>query len=352
MVAVFALVGCGSGNVEAADAGTDAFVVLRPDGARPPTISIQPPTVDFGDIVSGTTSAAVDLTIVNYGGAVARAPVLTIAGTGASAFSVVPTTCGDLAVGAACTARVVFAPTTEGPFSAMLTATSGPAAAMAGLTGHGIAAEPGFDVSPTPADFGQGAFGVSTPRTFTVRSHASIAIGPFTSSIGGLDATQFRIVDDRCAGTMLAPGAACEIDVGYAPTSPGDHAASLAVSATVGGAASASLVGRCCAAALLRLVPVTRDFGFVAIPGSSTPVTLTVDNVGGVPAVIDSVATHGADASEFVVTTDGCTGTLAAGATCTVEVTFTPTTAGTKSATLDVGAGALMTSSTLTGTAA
>jgi hypothetical protein len=61
----------------------------------------------------------------------------------------------------------------------------------------------------------------------------------------------------------------------------------------------------------------------------------------------------GANAGEFGITADTCNGqTLAASATCTVSVRFTPTSAGVKAASLGIsGTPGGSTSSALTGTA-
>jgi hypothetical protein len=67
---------------------------------------------------------------------------------------------------------------------------------------------------------------------------------------------------------------------------------------------------------------------------TSVPVTIAAAAAG---PPITSVAVTGADAAEFPIEQDGCTGvTLAAGDTCQVWVDFAPTTAGVGDATLEV----------------
>ncbi len=51
---------------------------------------------------------------------------------------------------------------------------------------------------------------------------------------------------------------------------------------------------------------------------------------------ISGVTIGGADASSYAIASNTCTGTLAAGATCTVGVTFTPTKKAYLNATLDI----------------
>jgi hypothetical protein len=77
-------------------------------------------------------------------------------------------------------------------------------------------------------------------------------------------------------------------------------------------------------------------FGNVNVGGSAST-TYTVTNSGNGPLVLGAgaVTFSGAGASQWSLTTDGCSGqTVAAGASCTVVAAFAPTTTGAKSATL------------------
>ncbi|AWI27107.1 choice-of-anchor D domain-containing protein [Flavobacterium pallidum] len=74
------------------------------------------------------------------------------------------------------------------------------------------------------------------------------------------------------------------------------------------------------------------DFGTVNVMISSTK-TYTIQNIGTLPLTIGTFTIGGANASEFVLLTSPAT-TLAAGATTTFSVKFTPTAAGVRNATL------------------
>ncbi|HEX5425285.1 MAG TPA: FG-GAP-like repeat-containing protein, partial [Candidatus Acidoferrales bacterium] len=73
------------------------------------------------------------------------------------------------------------------------------------------------------------------------------------------------------------------------------------------------------------------DFGSQVIGSASTPLPITISNVGGTPLDISKVSAGG-DFTE----TDTCVGTLAIGANCTVNVTFTPTQTASSAGTLDI----------------
>jgi hypothetical protein len=79
----------------------------------------------------------------------------------------------------------------------------------------------------------------------------------------------------------------------------------------------------------------TTDVGLHAPDAPTQPVTVT--NTGSASLTVSDVAISGTNAGDFGVTSNDCTAngvTLASGASCTVNVGFSPTSAGTKSASL------------------
>jgi hypothetical protein len=80
--------------------------------------------------------------------------------------------------------------------------------------------------------------------------------------------------------------------------------------------------------------PTSLTFGAQAIGTTSPPQSITVTNTGNASLFINSAATRGANPLDFTQVSDGCSGlTLAAGASCTVSITFSPTASGARSAT-------------------
>ena len=96
-------------------------------------------------------------------------------------------------------------------------------------------------------------------------------------------------------------------------------------------------------------------FGSVAI-GTVAPSTgtITVNNGGGSPTGTLSTVINGAGAPSYSLLSNGCTGTLAAGASCSIQVRFTPASAGSQTATLTVSdtGGSATVASNLSGTGA
>jgi hypothetical protein len=94
------------------------------------------------------------------------------------------------------------------------------------------------------------------------------------------------------------------------------------------------------AVASAALTATDLDFGGQRIGFSSTPRVLTVTNTGGAALVIGIDSEAGSNPGEFVIT-DNCAGqTIAASATCTLTVVFTPMATGSRSATLTINSNA------------
>ncbi len=88
----------------------------------------------------------------------------------------------------------------------------------------------------------------------------------------------------------------------------------------------------------ISVVPTSMDFGNVMI-GSPATQTFTMTNTGNADLIINSIAFTGGDISKFAVAPDTCFSLAPAipvGGSCQVTVTFAPTIAGTKAATLQI----------------
>ena len=87
----------------------------------------------------------------------------------------------------------------------------------------------------------------------------------------------------------------------------------------------------------ISVSPVSFNFGNVNVGSTSASQTLTVSNTGLADLVIGTLSITGTDDSEFSIQNDNCSGqTIAPSGICTVDVTFSPTSLGLKSANLSV----------------
>jgi hypothetical protein len=83
---------------------------------------------------------------------------------------------------------------------------------------------------------------------------------------------------------------------------------------------------------IIAMAPSTHDYGSINTGSTGTPQTFTVSNTGLASGSLGTFALSGTNSSEFTLASNTCTGTLGAGANCTMAVNFAPTSSGAKSA--------------------
>jgi hypothetical protein len=89
----------------------------------------------------------------------------------------------------------------------------------------------------------------------------------------------------------------------------------------------------------ISVSPASNDFGSITVGSSSSPQTFTISNTGTADLDISSMSITGSDSGQFTLQTGTCTTlapTISLGGSCTVTVTFSPTSEGSKSATLQI----------------
>jgi len=196
-------------------------------------------------------------------------------------------------------------------------------------------------LSPTSLTFGSQLVGTtSTSQPVTLTNNQSSAVTSLSISASG-DFSQ----TNNC-GTTLAGNSSCTINVTFTPTAVGTRTGTLTVSDSAG-TQTANLSGT--GAANVSLTPSTLPFGSQGVGTRSSPRVATLTNRQTVSVTAISVAITGANAADFAQT-NSCGTTLAANSNCTINVTFTPTGYGARSATLTVTDSAGTQRSTLTGT--
>ncbi len=198
-------------------------------------------------------------------------------------------------------------------------------------TDIGVPQKPAAALKIDPTSGASGSVVVGKPGTTPVEFTVSNAAGNQTSGAIKVEITPAgEFTSTGCSGMTLAGGATCKIAVSFSPSMAGTRTASLSVSATPGGAVSASLSGTGQSEAAPRIVPENANFGDAAVGTMMGPARMfTITNPGTAPAMI-TVSVNGGD---FVLT-PGCATAVPAGMSCTVTVTFRPMARGVKQGTL------------------
>jgi hypothetical protein len=183
----------------------------------------------------------------------------------------------------------------------------------------------GLSIAPSAVDFGaQGTGSTSAARAVAISNNGSAAI-----SLSGISTTGDFAQTNTC-GSSLAGGASCTVNVTFSPTAAGNRSGTLTV-ANSASPATASLSGVGVAPGpILNANPGALAFGSATVGSTTAAKSVTVTNSGTSAATVSGVTVSGDYAQ-----TNNC-GSLAVGASCTVNVTFRPTTSGARSGTVTI----------------
>lgn len=204
---------------------------------------------------------------------------------------------------------------------------------------------PQMALSPASLSFAAEAVGTaSAAQTITVTNTGNAPLQVTSLTTTG----DFEETDD-CAGTQVAPGAACSVQVVFLATAVGSRAGVLTVYGNVsGGQATAALTGTGLAPAAVVLDPLSLNFGSVTVGATAMPQNITISNTGGVTATLQTPTATG----DFQITANTCGATLAAETGCTVAIAFTPTASGTRSGSFSIADSAGTQTASLSGAGA
>ncbi|MGO9268910.1 MAG: choice-of-anchor D domain-containing protein [Terriglobia bacterium] len=211
---------------------------------------------------------------------------------------------------------------------------------------------PAATFSPASLSFGVQTVGVSSAAKVVELTNTGLeflTLGGIT--ITGGNSSDFGL-SESCPGN-LAGGASCTLSLTFTPTGAGPRKSSIRISDNAAGnPQQVPLTG---VGTAVSLSASSLSFGSQAVGTSSSRQTVTITNKGRSTIRLSQIAITGADARDFSQTST-CGSTLAAGASCTVSITFTPTAVGTRTASLlfsdDGGGSPQVVSLSGTGTAA
>jgi hypothetical protein len=305
-----------------------------------PAASLSPTSLTFSSQALGTASSPQTLTLKNTGTATLTITSFVVSGD----FSQTNTCGSSVAAGASCSISVTFKPTCSGLRTGTVTITdnASPATQTASLTGTG--AGPGATFSSSSLTFATQAVGTSSSaQTLTLKNTGTAIL-----TLGGITISGDFSQTHTC-GTLLAVGASCSISVTFKPTASGTRTGVLTVSDNaVPATQTVSLTGTGGGPAV-SLSPASLTFASQAVGTSSSPRTVTLKNTGTATLAITSIAVSG-DFSQ----TNTCGSSVAAGASCSIAVTFKPVATGIRTGAVTITDNATPTTQTvsLTGTGA
>jgi hypothetical protein len=204
-------------------------------------------------------------------------------------------------------------------------------------------------VDPTTLNFGSVQVANTKVLEVAISSRGTGNLGITDIGISGsstftVDATGGS---NPCGSTSLtlAAGDSCTVEVAFTPTNLVNQTASLDITSNDPDTATMQVplsgIGVTLTTPDIAVDPDTHNFGVTAI-GVPVSQVFTITNNGNANLVITDIGFSGDSAGMFAVVTGGgdpclsLTPTIAAGGSCTINVTYTPTTGGSHSAFLDI----------------
>jgi hypothetical protein len=310
--------------------GGQLTVNLSGTGTSTSVVTMTPATVPFGDVPVGTT-VQLPVAVNNSGAAI---PISSVSIT--APFTIASNACGTATLPAdtSCQVMVQFAPNSPVSATGILKFVDQAGTQTATLTGTGQAL-PTDGLNPASVSFPATAVGqISASMPVVLTNNGDLPLTSIAASVSGAYQTS-----NNC-GTQLAGHSACSISVVFAPTATGVQTGVLTVSDALR-TQTVSLSGTGIQPPALSVSPASLSFPNQDLNVASAPATLTITNAGGEAAANIGFALTGAAASSFscgttVCSAATCGASLAVGASCTVQVVFTPAEAGGSAAALTI----------------
>lgn len=342
----------GSVSIVDGDGTSPQTVSLTGTGLTPPTASLSPRTLSFGSVLVNSSSTPQTITLTNTGQS-------TLTLSGSSAIAITGTNPGDysqtnncgtsVASNASCTITVTFKPQASGSRPANVTftdnATNSPQTVS--LSGSGV--YPMLSPDPGTLKFGSVEVNYTSNKiTSTLTNSGNVNLTISKIALSGQNPGEYTQTNN-CIGTF-APNATCTITATFTPMASGSQNASITITDnTSSGSNTLTLTGSG-GLPSATLAPTSDSFGSISVGSTSSPMVSTLTNTSSSYLLnVNSITITGTNANDFTPTNTCPVGkTLAAGASCTISVTFKPSSTGSRSATLTESDNTSKTSHTIT----
>ncbi len=295
-----------------------------------PVLAIFPTSLNFGSQQVGVTSAAQLVTFTNNGSSDLNVSSFTITGASSTSFGylakganacTLPT--AQLVAGASCTLSVDFIPTAAGAVTAALTVADNAQGSPQGVALSGAGGSAGISISPTSFTFAPESVGIaSAPATASIKNTGTSPLS-MTIAMVGNDPEDFSETDN-CSQMPLGAGQTCTISSTFTPKQAGTRSAVVQISDNAPQNPQTIPLSGTAVQATAAVAP-TGGLSFASqLAGTaSTAQNVTVTNSGSGAAIL-SVSNATLSPSGDFTLANNCKSGVAAGASCTIGVTFTP----------------------------
>ena len=318
-----------------------AVIGIQPPGNLPPApeLTVEPTSLTFTGNTGQTYTQTFTVTGANLQGDV----TLALSGTGASVYSVSPTTLTAAQAEAGATVTVTYSPVIAGTKSATVTVSSTNATNKTVSLSGSASTVPTLNVDPASLSM---TTSVGTPVTATFNLSGSNLTNNVELTVEGTDKYEFSV--DKAAILKSAVANGVTVTVTYDPAEQGTHSAYVLISSSGAEDVTVSLTGT--ATEPERTITLTpTSLSFETVVGQSVTKTFNLKGANLNSNVTLSVS----GGSGFYSLSNTSVTASRANNGLNITVTYNPTAAGTHNATVTVsGGGATSKTVSLTGTAA
>ncbi len=277
---------------------------------------------NLGYTAVGTTGPSFSLTLNN-----SRSASLKISSIATSKGFTQTNTChSSLVPNGVCLINVAFSPSAAGPVAGSLTLTDSDSTSPQVVTLNAIGSN--VKMSARSLNYGgtQEVGVASAAKAVTITNMASGAL-----SISLLQAYGDFAQTNDC-GTGLTAGASCTVNVTFTPTQSGAREGALYFQSS--DAAAVQMLYLVGTGTGVVYSPTSVKFPTTSVGTTSKAIALTMKLSSAAPSAL-TIGTFTASTG-FAVGTNTCGTSLAPGTSCSISLTFTPSTAGTINGTLSI----------------
>jgi hypothetical protein len=335
----------------------DAFLVeIAPNSTPLPSVTLKTaengPKLNFGaQPVNSTTIPPQALAVYNTGDAPLSISSITLAGPNSADFSLQgPLACTTVPIppGDNCSFELGFVPSVVGPEATFVTFTDNAPPGSQVLEAVGSGAGALAVVAPATLNFGNQPDGTTATLPFILTNAGTQQLNITNQLVpSGPGAAQFSVAISGPAQNcvVVAPGGVCTLVASFTPSTTGSFSAEVEFvdNSGAGSPQVVTLTGTGTGMApLLAIAPTSVSFGTQPVGITSGMQNVTLTNTGSALLELTGVAITGSNSTNFGFVVKGTTpcpypsGTLAAGASCTISVDFAPQAAGPVGAVLSI----------------
>ena len=323
--------GSASGTMSLTVSGSaNVSIPLTGQGLTPATLTANPTSITFTNVVVGTSSSQTE-TVKNTGGVSATITAVTPSGTGFGVSGItLPVT---VAAGQSITFNVTFSPQAVGTFSGNVAVISNAQDSTLNIPLSGTAVTGGnLTANPSSINFGNVTVGSSQSQSVTLKNTGGSNLSVTGATISGTGMSYSGLTFPL----TLTPNQSFTFSITFTPAASGTVSGTMSL--TVSGASNLGipLSGTGQTPATLTSNPTSITFTNITV-GSSSSQSETIKNTGQADAHISAVTPTG---TGFSVTGITPPVTLTGGQSITFTVKFTPPSAGTYSGNVAVSSDA------------